>query len=161
VSFCPFALAPSELPALHRLFFNRASTHPEAQLKPDPLKSPLSRSIAADGLKIVDLQEGRGQAVAVGVPVTVHFDCVYKGLVVVSSRSARLLGGNRTLAEPLEFVAGGTVSGGVARVADSSAGGLFSGQGGPRPPPALSTAVIGMKVGGKVRFLFSLLLSSW
>lgn len=29
----------------------------------------------------------------------VHYDCIYRGLDVVSSRSARLLGGNRTVAE--------------------------------------------------------------
>lgn len=29
----------------------------------------------------------------------VHYDCLYRGLDVVSSRSARLLGGNRTIAE--------------------------------------------------------------
>lgn len=29
----------------------------------------------------------------------VHFDTIYKGIDVASSRSARLLGGNRTLAE--------------------------------------------------------------
>lgn len=31
--------------------------------------------------------------------VQVHYDCKFRGLDVVSSRSARLLGGNRTLAE--------------------------------------------------------------
>ncbi len=29
----------------------------------------------------------------------VHYDCIYRGIDVVSSRSARLLGGNRTIAE--------------------------------------------------------------
>lgn len=29
----------------------------------------------------------------------VHFDCIYKGIDVVSSRQARLLGGNRTISE--------------------------------------------------------------
>ena len=38
---------------------------------------------------------------------------------------------------------------GVKKINDS-ANGLFSGQSGVKPPPALSTAVIGMKVGGKV-----------
>ena len=33
--------------------------------------------------------------------------------------------------------------------ANDSGGGLFSGQSGPKPPQALSYAVIGMKVGGK------------
>ena len=30
-----------------------------------------------------------------------------------------------------------------------TAGGLFAGSGGPKPPPALSSAVVGMHVGGK------------
>lgn len=29
----------------------------------------------------------------------VHFDCIYRGVNVVSSRQARLLGGNRTISE--------------------------------------------------------------
>ena len=33
------------------------------------------------------------------MPAQVHFDCLYKGIDVASSRSARLLGGNRTVAE--------------------------------------------------------------
>ena len=82
----------------------------------------------------------------------VHYDCVYKGLDVVSSRQSRLLGGNRTISEPFEFVAGAAVAGvSPVKIVDS-AGGLFSGQGGPTPPPALSTAVLGMRAGGKVRF---------
>ena len=81
----------------------------------------------------------------------VHYDCVYKGLDVVSSRQSRLLGGNRTISEPFEFVAGAAVAGvSPVKIVDS-AGGLFSGQGGPTPPPALSTAVLGMRAGGKVR----------
>ena len=36
----------------------------------------------------------------------VHFDCMYKSLDVVSSRSARLLGANRSIAEvsPLDVI---------------------------------------------------------
>ena len=33
------------------------------------------------------------------VLLQVHFDCMYKGIDVVSSRQARLLGGNRTISE--------------------------------------------------------------
>ena len=52
--------------------------------------------------------------------------------------------------QPLEFQAGDNVATlGVARRVGESAGGLFSGQSGPRPPPALSTSVVGMRVGGK------------
>jgi hypothetical protein len=35
--------------------------------------------------------------------VQVHFDCIYKGIDVVSSRQARLLGGNRTISEARGF----------------------------------------------------------
>jgi hypothetical protein len=80
----------------------------------------------------------------------VHFDVMYRGVDVVSSRQARLLGGNRTIAEPYEFVVGEAVDAQPVKKISDSAGGLFSGQGGPKPPPALSTACLGMKKGGKV-----------
>ena len=52
--------------------------------------------------------------------------------------------------QPFEFSVGEPVSSvGVKKINDS-ANGLFSGQSGVKPPPALSTAVIGMKTGGKV-----------
>ena len=41
-------------------------------------------------------------------------------------------------------------SGGVKQPAGEGAGGLFSGASGPKPPAALSQAVLGMKPGGKV-----------
>ena len=75
---------------------------------------------------------------------------MFRGIDVVSSRSARLLGGNRTIAEPFSFTAGESVKTSMKSAGDS-AGGLFTGTGGPKAPPALSTAVIGMKLGGKVR----------
>ena len=142
-----------------------------------------------------------------GSRVTVHFDSMYKGIDAVSSRSARLLGGNRVLAEvrllpqtgawpavnsdgsstcqcggrlaflgggpggiwlmlppltccactnlapkcaqPFEFVAGSRVSGMAVRKISDADNGLFAGTGGPKPPPALSSAVLGMRVGGK------------
>ena len=55
------------------------------------------------------------------------------------------------LLQPYEFTAGEPVSGPQAKKSDAgSAGGLFVGGSGPKPPPALSTAVLGMKPGGKV-----------
>ena len=68
---------------------------------------------------------------------------------MASSRSARLLGGNRVIAEPLDFVAGESVNVSAIPVDDRGGGGLFSGASGPKPPPALSTAVYGMRKGGK------------
>jgi peptidylprolyl isomerase len=50
--------------------------------------------------------------------------------------------------QPLSFTAGKKV-GFMEKTAGESAGGLFSGQSGPKPPPALSVAVLGMKPGGK------------
>lgn len=78
-----------------------------------------------------------------------HFDVIYRGLDVVSSRSARLLGANRTIAEPFEYVVGEEVAAISRKQRSDSTGGLFSGQGGPAPPPALSLAAVGMKRGGK------------
>ena len=52
--------------------------------------------------------------------------------------------------QPYEFIAGEPVSNKARRINDS-AGGLFAGVGGPKPPAALSTAVIGMRPGGWVR----------
>ncbi|GBF96750.1 peptidyl-prolyl cis-trans isomerase chloroplastic [Raphidocelis subcapitata] len=103
----------------------------------------------ASGLRIYDLQQGRGAEIKPGDTVTVHFDCLYRGIDAVSSRYARTLGGNRTVAEPVDFVAGEYVTGQVLKQAGDSAGGLFSGSSGPKPPQALSKAVIGMKPGGK------------
>jgi peptidylprolyl isomerase len=54
---------------------------------------------ATDGLRFLDTDAGRGAAIAAGDRVTVHFDCVFRGIDAVSSRYARTLGGNRTIAE--------------------------------------------------------------
>ncbi|GMH45624.1 hypothetical protein BSKO_13581 [Bryopsis sp. KO-2023] len=116
-------------------------------------KKKLSESdydlLSSDGLKMYDLVEGKGAAVGAGSKVVVHYDCKFRGIDVVSSRSARLLGGNRVVAEPFEFTAGEGVIVGTKIISDRGGGGLFTGDGGPSPPPALSTAVIGMKEGGK------------
>lgn len=85
-----------------------------------------------------------------GDTVSVHFDCLFRNIDAVSTRSARLLGENRVIAEPYEFVAGTRLDGpSPLRAVGDSAGGLFSGQSGPKPPQALSYAVVGMYVGGK------------
>lgn len=102
-----------------------------------------------NGIQYYDLTTGNGEMAVPGKTISVHFDVLYKTLAVVSTRSARLLGGNRSVAEPFEFAVGEPVSEiGVKKINDS-ANGLFSGQSGVKPPPALSTAVIGMKTGGK------------
>lgn len=114
-------------------------------------KKPSLEQYSSDetGLKIYDLQVGSGEPVTRDALVKVHYDCMYKSLDVVSSRSARLLGANRSIAEPLEFKAGQEVVAGGKEPTGESAGGLFSGASGPKPPPALSQAVMGMKPGGK------------
>lgn len=101
------------------------------------------------GLRVYDLAEGRGREIKEGDKVTVHFDCTYRGIDAVSSRYARTLGGNRTIAEPLEFVVGEFVTGSAMKPAGDSAGGLFAGSSGPKPPQAISRAVVGMRAGGK------------
>lgn len=104
-----------------------------------------------DGLPSLDLAPStqRGAPAALGDRVTVHWDSLYRGIDVASSRAARLLGGNRTVAEPLDFTVGGPVTALARAAVAESSGGLFSGMGGPQPPPALSTAVLGMRAGDK------------
>ncbi|KAL3146316.1 hypothetical protein ABBQ32_003011 [Trebouxia sp. C0010 RCD-2024] len=134
---------PAMLPwdAAHALGFTK-------ELKKKPKLDQYSSG--ETGLKYFDLQPGSGDEIVKGKVVKVHFDCMYRSLDVVSSRSARLLGANRSIAEPVEFVAGQSAgSGGVKQPAGEGAGGLFSGASGPKPPPALAQAVIGMKPGGK------------
>lgn len=54
--------------------------------------------------------------------------------------------------QPFGFIAGKPVGQRKAKKADGGGGNAaFSGQSGPKPPPALSTAVLGMKKGGRVR----------
>lgn len=58
--------------------------------------------------------------------------------------------------QPVELIAGqGVGSGDVKQPAGEGAGGLFSGASGPKPPPALAQAVLGMKPGGKVSLWLS------
>lgn len=56
------------------------------------------------------------------------------------------------MTQPFSFVAGSSVDLKVMRAQPEIAGALVTGLGGPQAPPALSTAVIGMKKGGKVRW---------
>ncbi|KAG2433460.1 hypothetical protein HXX76_008517 [Chlamydomonas incerta] len=106
--------------------------------------------LPANGLRVYDLEEGSGPEIKAGDKIVVHYDCLYRGLDVVSSRSARLLGGNRTIAEPYEYVVGQAVyAASLAAYDADSANPLFSGSSGPKPPQALSLSVVGMKKGGK------------
>lgn len=52
------------------------------------------------------------------------------------------------LPQPFEFIVGQPVTGSGSRQFLESAGGLFAGGGGPKPPVGLSNAVVGMRVGG-------------
>lgn len=61
------------------------------------------RGAPHDGIQFIDSIQGRGNFLEAGVTAVVHFTCRYRGLAAVSSREARTLGGNRTIAEPLEF----------------------------------------------------------
>lgn len=97
------------------------------------------------GVPVRDLQEGAGKEARVGDSVVVHFDCLFRGLDVASSREARLLGGNRTISEPYEFIVGDNLEDVLERANFSSS----AKSGGPKPPPALFLATQGMRVGGK------------
>lgn len=61
------------------------------------------RGAPHDGVKYFDVQRGGGDKIEAGKTAVLHFTCRYRGLTAVSSREARTLGGNRTIAEPLEF----------------------------------------------------------
>ena len=61
------------------------------------------RGEARDGVKYVDVVEGKGKPVEAGALTTLHFECKYRGLTVSSTREARTLGGNRTISEPFQF----------------------------------------------------------
>ena len=61
------------------------------------------RGVPHAGLRYYDVEEGRGAEIKPGSTAEVHFDCKFRGITVVSSRQARTLGGNRTVAEPLEL----------------------------------------------------------
>ncbi|EFJ32328.1 hypothetical protein SELMODRAFT_16278, partial [Selaginella moellendorffii] len=105
----------------------------------------------ADGLKYYDVLEGSGPVAVKGETVTwqVHFDCLYRGIDAVSSREAKLLGGNRIIAQPYELIVGSVPGRERKREFVDNANGLFSAQASPKPPPALYTVVEGMRVGGK------------
>ena len=61
------------------------------------------RGAPHDGVQYVDLKRGDGAKMEAGKTAVIHYTCRYRGLTAVSSREARTLGGNRTIAEPLEF----------------------------------------------------------
>ena len=62
--------------------------------------SPIRGSPHA-GVKFYDVQRGGGDKLEAGKTAVIHYTCRYRGLTAVSSREARTLGGNRTVAEPL------------------------------------------------------------
>ena len=100
---------------------------------------------AADGLKYYDLIEGKGptaekgstvqvialtfhatytllfilelELIAIAVFLKVHFDCIYRSITVVSSREAKLLAGNRSIAQVMWQNTPDTVYGSAAGLA--------------------------------------------
>jgi len=115
---------------------------------PTPTTTTATTSRPLTSIKFYDILEGKGDPVAPGDPVTVHFDCIFRKIDAVSTRSARLLGGNRVIAEPFSFVAASQLDA-PKTVTTDAGGGLFTGQSGPKAPQAVSYAVVGMKPGGK------------
>ncbi|VAI42127.1 unnamed protein product [Triticum turgidum subsp. durum] len=61
--------------------------------------APEDYASTPDGLKYYDLIEGKGPTAEKGSTVQVHFDCIYRSITVVSSREAKLLAGNRSIAQ--------------------------------------------------------------
>ncbi|XP_022772543.1 peptidyl-prolyl cis-trans isomerase FKBP18, chloroplastic [Durio zibethinus] len=102
-----------------------------------------------EGLKYYDVVEGKGPMAERGSTVKVHFDCIYRGITVVSSRESKLLAGNRIIAQPYEFKVGTTPGKERKREFVDNPNGLFSAQAAPKPPPAMYSVTEGMKVGGK------------
>lgn len=66
----------------------------------------LFRAESHVGVKYFDTQLGGGERLEMGKVAVVHFTCRYRGLTALSTREARTLGGNRTIAEPMEFTYG-------------------------------------------------------
>ncbi|KAL5984259.1 Peptidyl-prolyl cis-trans isomerase fkbp18, chloroplastic [Asimina triloba] len=112
-----------------------------------PLEEYMTSS--AEGLKYYDLGEGKGPRADKGSTVQVHFDCLYRGITVVSSRESKLLAGNRIIAQPYEFKVGASPGKERKREFVDNRNGLFSAQAAPKPPPAMYSVTEGMKVGGK------------
>ncbi|PUZ73744.1 hypothetical protein GQ55_1G012000 [Panicum hallii var. hallii] len=108
---------------------------------------------APDGLKYYDLVEGKGPTAEKGSSVQVHFDCIYRGITAVSSRESKLLAGNRSIAQPYEFIVGSLPGKERKRDFADNANGLYSAQAAPKPPAAMYTITEGMKVGGKRRVI--------
>ncbi|KAM3317235.1 hypothetical protein ACQJBY_035083 [Aegilops geniculata] len=80
--------------------------------------APEDYASTPDGLKYYDLIEGKGRTAEKGSTVQVHFDCIYRSITVVSSRDAKLLAGNRSIAQVMWQNTPGTVYGsapGLAR----------------------------------------------
>ncbi|CAK9271483.1 unnamed protein product [Sphagnum jensenii] len=102
-----------------------------------------------DGLKFYDINPGGGPVAEKGETVVVHFDCIYRSITAVSSRESKILAGNRTIAQPYEFIVGSTPGKERKREFVDNANGLYSAQASPKPPPALYTITEGMRVGGK------------
>ncbi|XP_020408551.1 peptidyl-prolyl cis-trans isomerase FKBP18, chloroplastic isoform X2 [Zea mays] len=111
---------------------------------------PEDYATAPDGLKYYDLVEGKGPTAEKGSTVLVHFDCIYRGITAVSSRESKLLAGNRSIAQPYEFIVGSLPGKERKRDFADNANGLYSAQAAPKPPAAMYTITEGMKVGGKV-----------
>ncbi|KAM3317224.1 hypothetical protein ACQJBY_035081 [Aegilops geniculata] len=115
--------------------------------------APEDYASTPDGLKYYDLIEGKGRTAEKGSTVQVHFDCIYRSITVVSSREAKLLAGNRSIAQPYVFTVGSLPGKERKRDFADTANGLFSAQASPKPPRAMYMITEGMKVGGKRRVI--------
>jgi len=132
---------------LPRDAYSPLSTTPPAPLADDDAHSPM---LSVD----VDVGPATAPVVAAGDRVECHYDVRFRGVTALSSRAARTLGANRTVAEPFLLTAGGNIKSPPpkkAREGKPGSGGsdsLYSGYRGPDPPQALAWAVLGMRRGG-------------
>ena len=58
------------------------------------------------GVEYGDARIGNGNEIKAGALTTIHFDVKLRGLTVLSTRTVRTLGGNRTVSEPMQFLYG-------------------------------------------------------
>ncbi|MCJ1422129.1 hypothetical protein MMC29_000008 [Sticta canariensis] len=119
-----------------------------------PAKPTLIQALTAgDGSKAYDLTQGSGSAVKAGSKVKACCYIVFWSAGQPTPEQTRALAQSTDqcmlAVQPLEFVAGKLVTNGDLSKDIDQAGGLYSGIPGPKPPPVLGTAVVGMKKGGK------------
>ncbi|CAN0927346.1 Peptidyl-prolyl cis-trans isomerase FKBP18, chloroplastic [Linum grandiflorum] len=141
------AMLIATLPALLLMPSSADARERRSRKKIPPEDYLTSRLILSFPLSLLNLNRNVAKK---GSTVLVHFDCIYRGVTVVSSRESKLLAGNRIIAQVFDFMFG-AVPGKERKRSEfvDNPNGLFSAQASPKPPPAMYSITQGMKVGGK------------